>query len=332
MSQTKKSYRASELADLLAGELIGADLQVNRLCDLKEAQADCVVVLADTKTVAALKEIEAVLVLNQRLELPLSQVIVKDTRLAFAQLSQLFAEPIVLAEGIHPSAVIHETVKLAENVHIGPHVVIAEGVEIGAGTQIAANSFIGKKVKIGKDCTLFPNVSLYPEVELGDRVRLHAGVVVGSDGFGYARSPRGALKIQHMGRVIIEDDVELGTNTCVDRATLGATVIGARTKIDNLCQIGHNVKIGSDCLIAGTVAVAGSTTLGRGVILGGGAGVVDHVHIGDGAQVGARSLVTKSIPAGETWNGYPAEPYKKYVRKHYLLGKLEQIWQTIKEN
>ena len=332
MSQNENPQKASVLAHLLNAELKGKDVTVSHLTDLKSAQLDSIVVLAKAEDAKTLVNMPGILVLNQVLESPSTQLIVKDTRLALAQLSQVFAPELQLARGIHSSAIIHETARLAEGVQIAAHVVIEEGVEIGAGTQIGANCYIGKNVTMGKNCTIYPNVTVYSDTRISDRVRLHTGVVLASDGFGYARGPRGAVKIEHLGSVKIEEDVEIGANTCVDRGTLGETVIGARSKIDNLCQIGHNVSLGSDCLIAGTVAIAGSTRLGRGVVLGGGAGVVDHVVIGDGAQVGARSLVTKSIPAGESWNGYPAEPYKKYVRKHYLLGKLERIWQSVKEN
>ncbi len=332
MSQKEKAQKASDLAKLLGAEMLGDDTSIKRLSDSASVQADSIVVLGKAEDAKKLRQRPGALVLNQALEGWGTQLIVKDTRLALALLSQVFGLEPSFAKGIHPTAVIHETAQLAEDVQIAAHVVIAENALIGSGTQIGANCYFGANVTVGKNCTVYPGVTVYPESRIADRVRLHAGVVIGSDGFGYARGPRGAVKIQHLGSVTIEDDVEVGANTCIDRGTLGETVIGARSKIDNLCQIGHNVQIGSDCLIAGTVAIAGSTSLGRGVILGGGAGVVDHVHIADGAQVGARSLVTKSIPAGESWNGYPAEPYKKYVRKHYLLGKLERIWQSVKEN
>jgi UDP-3-O-[3-hydroxymyristoyl] glucosamine N-acyltransferase len=332
MSQKEKVQKASDLAKLLGAELLGDDANISRLSDSASVRADSIVVLGKAEDAKKLTQIPGALVLNQALEGWGTQLIVKDTRLALALLSQVFGLEPDFAKGIHPTAVIHETAQLAEDVQIAAHVVIEEKVIIASGTQVGANSYLGKNVTVGKNCMVYPGVTVYPETRIADRVRLHAGVVIGSDGFGYARGPRGAVKIQHLGNVKIEDDVEVGANTCVDRGTLGETVIGARSKIDNLCQIGHNVQIGSDCLIAGTVAIAGSSSLGRAVILGGGTGVVDHVHIGDGAQVGARSLVTKSIPAGESWNGYPAEPYKKYVRKHYLLGKLERIWQSVKEN
>ncbi len=322
-------HRASDLAVLLEGDLFGDDVAIKLLSD--KPLADAVMVISDLRQVAPLEtQSLGLLVLDKEIKTQHNLIVVKDTRLALAQLSALFKPPVYVAEGIHPSASIHETAELAEDVHIAENVVIAAGVRVGKGTRVGANSVLAENVTVGENCTLYSNVSVYADARLANRVTLHAGVIIGSDGFGYAMSQKGAAKIYHLGNVVLEDDVEVGANTCIDRATLGETRIGARSKIDNLCQIGHNTIVGSDCLIAGTVAIAGSTTLGRGVILGGGAGVVDHVHLYDGVKVGARALVTKDIPAGQTWTGYPAEPYKKYVRKHYLLNQLERIWQSVK--
>ena len=158
---------------------------------------------------------------------------------------------------------------------------------------------------------------------------LHSGAVIGADGFGYAASKRGALKIHHLGRVVLGDDVEIGANSCVDRATLGSTQIGARTKIDNLCQIGHNVTIGTDCFIAGSSAIGGSTTLGNRVIVGGSVGIIDHLSIGDDAQLGARALVNKDVPARGRWLGHPARPQREYVKQRSLLKRLESLLERL---
>lgn len=332
MTELSKGYKASELALLLGGQLLGDDAVVKHLSQLSQGTTASIVVLPKAQEVSGLTYQCAAVVVDRAIDSQHTLIVVQDTRLALARLSQIFSKPVTLAQGIHPSAVIHETVQLAKDVHIGANCVIRANTVIGSATQIGANCTIAENVSIGQDCLLYPQVSIYAGSVIANRVRLHAGVVLGSDGFGYAKSQKGAEKIYHLGIVRLEDDVEIGANTCVDRATLGETVIGARSKIDNLCQIGHNVQLGPDCLIAGTVAIAGSSRLGRGVILGGGVGVVDHICIADGVQVGARSLVTKNIPAGEIWNGYPAEPYKKFVRKHYLMGKLEQIWQAVKGN
>ena len=255
---------------------------------------------------------------------------VADARLALALLSALFAGGRRAAAGVHPAASVDPTASLADDVSVGAGTVIAAGVRVGSGTVIGANCVIGAGARIGTDSVLHANVTLYPGVTVSDRVILHAGVVLGADGFGYAASGRGAVKIHHLGGVRLGDDVEVGANTAIDRGTIDDTVVGPRTKIDNLCQIGHNVVIGSDCLVAGTAAIGGSVTIGNGVIIGGNVAIADHVTIGDGARLAGRSGVTKDVPAGETWAGFPARPYRLYVRSLYLNDKLEQVWEFVK--
>ncbi len=256
-------------------------------------------------------------------------ITVPDTRFAFAKLTAIFAPPTPKAT-IAATAVVHPDAVLGEGVSIGAGTVIGAGVQLGDGCRIGAGCVVGEGALVGEATLLHANVTLYPGVQLGARVILHSGVVVGGDGFGYAFGPQGALKIYHHGTAVLEADVEVGANSCIDRGTLAETRIGARSKIDNLCQIGHNVVIGPDCVIAGASAVGGSTVLGRGVVLGGQVGVTDHVQLGDGVRVAGGSSVLKSVPAGETWAGYPARPHRRWVRELYLLGRLEAIWDYLK--
>lgn len=258
-------------------------------------------------------------------------VAVADARLALAQLSALFVGRGRAVPGVHPAANVDTAASLANDVSVGAGTVIAAGARVGGGTVIGANCVVGAGVHIGSDSVLHANVTLYDGVKIGDRVILHAGVVLGADGFGYAASPRGAVKIHHLGGVTLGDDVEIGANTAIDRGTLDDTVVGPRTKVDNLCQIGHNVVIGSDCLIAGTAAIGGSASIGNGVIIGGNVAIADHVTIGAGARLAGRSGVTKDVPAGETWAGFPARPYRLYVRSLYLSDRLEQMWEFVKQ-
>jgi UDP-3-O-[3-hydroxymyristoyl] glucosamine N-acyltransferase len=251
--------------------------------------------------------------------------------LFLAQLTHLFDTRPSVAEGIHPSAVIHPTATIAENVHIAENVTVKAHAAIGKGSRIGAGCVISDNVHIGEHCLLHPNVTLYANVTTGHRVILHSGCVIGSDGFGYAPGPRGAMKIHHLGSVKLGDDVEIGANTCIDRGTLGNTTIGDRTKIDNLCQIGHNVQIGTDCIIAGRAGISGSVTIGSRVTMGGSCVTVDHITIGDDVTLAGGTGVSKNIPAGETWGGSPAVPVKKWIRGLYLQGQLETIWQTVKE-
>lgn len=262
-------------------------------------------------------------------ESPHPLIRVKDTRFALAQLTELFRPPEP-DRGVSPHAHIHPNARLGRNVSIAAGVVLEADVVVGDGCSLGPGCVVGRETVLGEGCILHAHVTLYERVRLGARVRLHSGVVIGADGFGYAQGPQGAVKIHHLGTVELEDDVEVGANTCIDRSTLSETRIGARTKIDNLCQIAHNVFIGRDCLIAGLVGVSGSTTLGDGVVVGGGAAFADHLKVGDGARIAGRAGVTKNVPAGETWAGFPAEPYRKWVRGLYLKGRLETVWQRVK--
>lgn len=259
--------------------------------------------------------------------LPCAVLVVADARLAFAQLSALFYRTPVPPPGQHASAVVAPDASVAPDAALAAGVVVGAGAVIGAGCAIGPNSVVGAGARLGEHCRLHANVTLYPGVSLGHRVELHAGCVVGGDGFGYAAGPVGAVKIHHGGSVVIADDVEVGANTCIDRGTLGDTRIGARTKVDGMCMIAHNVQIGNDCLIAGQTGIAGSTTIGDGVIIGGAASITDHVTVGTGARIGGRAAVTKNVPAGEAWTGNPAKPHRQYARDLYLRGRLEQIWQ-----
>lgn len=313
------SPTTAELAAAIGGRLEGESRPVERLAPPEAPERGTIVVAADADAaVEAARRGVAALVLPEGMELPEAAagtpvIRVEDPRLALARLSRAFDARPRPEPGVHPLAWVHPDARVAPDAAIGPGCSVGADCEVGAGSVLHAN------------------VVLYDGVTLGARVTLHAGAVIGADGFGYAAGPRGAEKIHHLGGVVLEDDVEIGANSAVDRGTLSPTVIGARTKIDNLCQIGHNVRIGPDCLIAGMSAIGGSTRLGRGVVMGGLAGIRDHVEIGDGARIAARAGVTKDVPAGETWAGFPAQPYRGWARSLYLLGQLERMWRALKD-
>jgi len=245
--------------------------------------------------------------------------------LAFARALGIFHPRPSPAPGIHPTAVVAAEARVAPGASVGPFTVLGPGVEVGAGTVLEAHVTVGAGVRIGEGCRIFPQVILGEGVVLGDRVTVHGGTVVGADGFGYARDGHRYVKIPQVGRVVIEDDVEIGANVTIDRATLEETRIGRGTKIDNLVQIGHNVRIGADTVIVAQVGISGSTRIGSRVTLAGQVGVVDHVEIGDDVIVGAQAGVTKDIPAGSVVLGSPAIPHADFKRQVAATARLAEM-------
>lgn len=225
------------------------------------------------------------------------------------------------SQGVAPGAFVHATAVLEAGVTVDPGAVIGPGAEIGSGTVVASHAVIGPQVRIGRNCSIGAGCTLQAAL-IGNRVIIHPGVRIGQDGFGFAMSPRGHMKVPQIGRVIIQDDVEIGANSCIDRGASRDTVIGEGTKIDNLVQIGHNVVIGRHCVIVSQVGIAGSSTLEDFVVLGGQVGLAGHLTVGMGAQVAAQSGVAGDIPRGARYGGYPAQPALSWARESALLKSL----------
>lgn len=243
----------------------------------------------------------------------MAHLVVEDPQRAFADAIALF-HPEPASDGIHSSAVIDVSAKLEEGVSVGANAIIGAGAEIGSGTRIAAGAVIGAGVSLGRDCRIGTNVSVERAL-IGDRVLISANAGIGADGFGYAMGPQGHKKIPQIGRVIIQDDVEIGAGTTIDRGALDDTVIGEGTKIDNLVQIAHNCRIGRHCVIVAQVGMAGSTILEDFVVVGGQTAIAGHLTIGAGAMLAARTGVTGNLAAGGIYGGAPARPVKEWMRE-----------------
>lgn len=243
----------------------------------------------------------------------------------------LLYPPQPVTPGVHTTAVVGDGVTIDASARVGPRAVLGDGVMIGARSSIGAGATLGAGVVVGNDCVVHPSVTLYPGTMLGDRVQLHAGVVLGSDGFGYSFGGGVHRKIPHVGRCVIESDVEIGANSTIDRGSVGDTVIGAGTKIDNLVHLGHNVRLGKLCLVMAQVGISGSTRIGDGVIIAGQAGLAGHITIGSGARIAGQAGVFGDVPPGETWSGYPARPHRESLRAQAAVHRLPKVLKTLEK-
>lgn len=258
---------------------------------------------------------------------------VKHPRLALIRAAEALHPPRIAQPGIHPTAVVAADVVLGPGVSVGPHVVIESGVSIGAETSLGAGVYLGDAVRLGSNCVLHPRVSIYPGVQVGNRVILHSGVVLGADGFGYVFAEGRHHKFPQLGGLIIEDDVEIGANTTIDRGSLGTTLVGEGSKIDNLVQIAHNVRIGRHVVLAAQVGISGSTEVGDFVVMGGQVGIGDHVRIEDGCVIGGQAgiLPGKVVRKGSVVWGTPARPLAEFKRLSAHFSRLPALAQKVKE-
>lgn len=256
---------------------------------------------------------------------------VAQVRVAMARLLPLFHPPADFPPGIHPSAVVAPSAKVDPTAHLGAHVVIGENAEVGARTALLGGSQLGAGSRLGEGCLLFPNVVVYPGCTVGNRVRIHAGTVIGADGYGYVFDQSFHRKVLQVGTVTIGDDVEIGANACIDRAALSATTIGAGTKIDNLVHIAHNVTIGRHCLIMGQVGFAGSTTVGDYAVVASQSGIAGHLTIGRQATIGAKSGVMRDVPDQGVVLGIPAVADKQAKRQWVATQQLPDLIRRVRE-
>ena len=324
------TYSVQELAERVSGQVEGDPTRVvNGLAPVASAGPEQLTYVVGARYLRYLVDTRAAAVLVSRdLDVPANGktfIRVDNPELAFSVLLDLFHPPRTPPEGVHESAILGRGVILGPGISVGPYAVIEGDARVGTGTLIGAHSYIGHGVTIGEGCRIDHGCSVLEGAVMGDRVRLHSGARISSDGFGYTKGPVGPVKIPQIGQCILESDVEVGANSTIDRGSLGDTVVGTGTKIDNLVQIGHNCRIGSHCYIAAQVGIAGSTVLGNGVRVAGQVGIANRLTIGDGATIGAASGLISHVPAGETWSGYPARPHREWLRAQSAIYKLPNL-------
>jgi len=326
-------FTVAYLAEQIGGEVIGdgmvtisgiAPAASARVGDLTFAEKDSYLAAAEAS------EASAILVPAGFQSATKVLIRVKDARVAIAKVLPLFFPPAAHDAGIHSSAVVDPTAIIDATATVGPHCIISAGVRIGARSVLMGGNHLGRDTQIGEDVCLHPNVVLYAKTQVGNRVNIHAGTTIGSDGYGYVFDQGRHRKMMQVGNVVIHDDVEIGSNTSIDRGALGSTVIGQGTKIDNLVHVAHNVVMGRHCLIMGQVGFAGSTQLSDYVVIASQSGIAGHLKLGTQATIGAKSGVMRDIPAGETVLGYPAAPDKQAKRQWIAMAQLPDALRRLK--
>lgn len=327
-------YRLAELAECIEGELRGdGEVTITGVGHLEDA-SEGEITFADGPGVQSLADASRASALIVPPEVEVSHkpfIVTEDPRLAFSKVLELFAPDRRPEPGVHPTAVVGRNVSLGENASVGANAYVGDGAIIGDNSIVHPLAYVGPETLVGADCAIHPQVYIGPRVQLGDRVIIHAGASVGADGFGYLQTDEGHRKIPQIGTVIVEDDVEVGANSTIDRATVSATRIGAGTKIDDQVHVAHNVLLGRNCLLCGQVGIAGSTTIGDNVVMGGQAGVNDHVEIASNIVIAARASVFGNLDEEGIYSGYPAAPHQKQLRSIAHVRRLPRLTDRIKE-
>jgi UDP-3-O-[3-hydroxymyristoyl] glucosamine N-acyltransferase len=334
------TFTIAELAERVGGEVVGdGTLVVEGIAPLETATPNQISFFSNRKYRKAFEASRAgAVVVDRGTEVPAGRTVLRSPNayLAFAKISTLFHPPVEALPEVAPEAFVHPTAKVHPSAQVMPLACIGPGAEVGARTIVHPGVQIGEGARVGSDCLLYPNVVIRERCVVGNRVILQPGCVIGGDGFGFALDLEGEgqgprhFKVPQVGIVVIEDDVEIGANSCVDRATLGATRVGRGAKIDNLVQIAHNVEVGPLSILASHVGISGSTKLGMGVVAWGQAGIVGHLTIGDRAEIVAQSGVTEDVPPGRRVAGSPARPDVQWARNSAVFDRLTEMHRELR--
>jgi UDP-3-O-[3-hydroxymyristoyl] glucosamine N-acyltransferase len=325
-----------ELAEIVSGRVVGDQgTQIERIAELINADQSEIAYVDNEKLFATAAESKAsCLIVKDGLaeKFPDRTLIeVKNPKLAFSLIGAALHPPVRREPTIHPTSVVAETADVALTAYVGPNACIGEYTHVGAYTRLEAGVVLGANVSVGDDCVLHPNVVLYDGVSIGNRVILHAGVCLGADGFGYVRHDLGYQKFPQIGTVVIEDDVEIGAHTCVDRAALGRTRIGRGTKLDNMVHVGHNCDIGERVVIAAQTGISGSVVIEDDAVIGGQVGFGDHTRVQKGAVIGSKAgILPGKIVRPGVWWGIPVQPLDEYKRMNAHMNRLPQMREEIK--
>lgn len=327
-------FTLMEIAGLVGGEIIGdGQVTIEGINTIEEAAEGEISFFTDSRYKEFVKKTKASALFVSKVSdlFDGPQVVVPNPTLAYARVANLFAPPLSKFPGLSQGAVIHESSNIGEDVSIYPLVYVGAETVIGDEVTLFPGVFVGERVRIGDKTVLYPNVTIMHDCIIGSEVIIHAGSVIGSDGFGFVRDGSINVKIPQSGNVQIDDQVEIGANNTIDRAAMGKTWIKRGVKTDNLVQVGHNVVIGEDSIVVALVGISGSVYIGREVVIGGQVGIGDHLKIGDRAMIGSQSGVAKSISAGEVVSGTPAIPHRLWLRTSQLITRLPQFRDRLRD-
>jgi UDP-3-O-[3-hydroxymyristoyl] glucosamine N-acyltransferase len=327
-------FTTAEIAKLVGGEVVGdGNTALKSFASAESAQSGDLTFAENEDYFARAEQSAATAIIAEKQFSSSKKILIQvpNARIAFAKALALFFPEQKFAAGIHPTAVIAKSAQVDSSAHIGPHCIVGERVKIGARSVLQAGNFVGDDSQLGEDVNLFPNVTIYPRSQIGHRVRIHAGSVIGSDGYGYVLDNGIHRKVQQIGNVVIGDGVEIGAGVTIDRGALGSTVIGKGTKIDNLVHIAHNVEIGGHCLLCAQVGIAGSVKVGNYVVMGGQVGIASHLKIGNHVIIASKAGVMHDIPDGEKWLGIPAQPDKQAKRVLIAIQHLPDLLKRVAE-